>query len=71
MERVLPKILRGAIEDIYQTPFRILCNFGKQQLNKIKKRYCVRHNFIIVEYFTYKDQTTNYDKLNKIYNNSP
>ena len=37
MERVLPKILRGAIEDIYQIPLRLLGNFGKQQSNKIKK----------------------------------
>ena len=29
IERVLPKILRGAIEDVYQTPFRLLGNFGK------------------------------------------
>ena len=35
VERVLPKILRGAIEDVYQTSFRLLGNFGKQQLNKI------------------------------------
>ena len=34
IERVLPKILRGAIEDVYQTPFRLLGNFGKQQLKK-------------------------------------
>ena len=33
VERVLPKILRGAIE-----PFRLLRNFGKQQLNKIKRK---------------------------------
>ena len=38
MERVLPKILRGAIEDVYQTPFRLLGNFGKQQLNKLKRK---------------------------------
>ena len=31
-ERVLQKILRGAIEDMYQTPF------GKQQLNKLKNK---------------------------------
>ena len=24
MERVLPKTLRGTIEDVYQTPFRLL-----------------------------------------------
>ena len=37
MERILPKILREAIEGVYQTPFRLLGNFGKQQFNKIKK----------------------------------
>ena len=36
VERILPKILRGAIEDVYKTPFRLLGNFGKQQFNKIK-----------------------------------
>ena len=36
VEPVLTKILRGAIEDVYQTPFRLLRNFGKQQLNKLK-----------------------------------
>ena len=36
VEPVLPKILRGAIEDVYQTPFRLLRNFGKEQLNKLK-----------------------------------
>ena len=39
VERVLPKILRGAIEDVYQTPFRLLDNFVKQRLNKFKKIY--------------------------------
>ena len=29
VERVLPKILRGDIEDVYQTPFRLLVNLGK------------------------------------------
>ena len=38
IERVLPKILRGAIEDVYKTPFRLLGNFGKQQFNKIKRK---------------------------------
>ena len=38
IERVLPTILRGAIEDVYKTPFRLLGNFGKQQFNKIKKK---------------------------------
>ena len=37
VERVLPKILRGAIEDVCQTPFRLLANFRKQ-FNKIKTK---------------------------------
>ena len=38
VERVLPKILRGAIEDVYKTPFRLLGNFGKQQFQKVKRK---------------------------------
>ena len=38
IERVLPKVRREAIEDVYQTPFRLLGNFGKQQLNKLKRK---------------------------------
>ena len=38
VERVLPKILKGAIEDVYQTPFRMLGNFGKRLLNKLKRK---------------------------------
>ena len=37
IERVLPKVSRAAIKDVYQTPFRLLGNFGKQQLNKLKR----------------------------------
>ena len=37
-ECVLPKILRRTSEDVYQTPFRMLGNFGKQQLNKLKRK---------------------------------
>ena len=38
VERVLTKILRGAIKDVYQTPIWLLGNFGKQQFNKIKRK---------------------------------
>ena len=38
MEIVLSKILKGAIEDVYRTPFRLLGNFGKQQLDKLKQK---------------------------------
>ena len=30
VERILPKIIRGTMEDVYKTPFRLLGNFGKQ-----------------------------------------
>ena len=38
MEQVLPKILRGAIKDVYQRPSKLLGNFGKQQFNKTKRK---------------------------------
>ena len=37
-ERVLPNILCGVIEDVYQTTFRLLGKFVKQQFNKIKNK---------------------------------
>ena len=38
IERVTPKIIRGAIEEVYKTPFRLLGNLGKEQFQKIKRR---------------------------------
>ena len=38
VECVLSKILRGAIEDICQMPFRLLSKFGKQHFIKIRKK---------------------------------
>ena len=38
IERVLPKILREAIEDVYKMPFRLLGKFGKQQFKKLKQK---------------------------------
>ena len=38
VERIMPKIIRGAIEEVYKTPFRLLGNFGKTQFQKIKKK---------------------------------
>ena len=37
IERVLPKVFREAIGDVYQAPFGLLGNFGKQQLNKLNR----------------------------------
>ena len=39
VERILPKIIHGTIEDIYQTPFKLLENFGKKQFAKIKRQF--------------------------------
>ena len=38
IERVIPKIIRGAIEEVYKTPFRLLGNLGKKQFQKIKRK---------------------------------
>ena len=38
IERVAPKIIRGAIEEVYKTPFRLLGDLGKKQFQKIKRK---------------------------------
>ena len=34
IEQIAPKIIRGAIEDVYKTPFRLLGNLGKKIFKK-------------------------------------
>ena len=38
VECIAPKIIQGAIEEVYKTPFRLLGNLGKQQFQKIKRK---------------------------------
>ena len=38
MERIAPKIIKGAIEEVYKTPFRLLGNLRKKQFAKIKRK---------------------------------
>ena len=38
IERVAPKIISGANEEVYKTPFRMLGNLGKAQFQKIKRK---------------------------------
>ena len=38
IERVAPKIIRSAIEEVYKTPFRLLGNLVKRQFQKIKRK---------------------------------
>ena len=37
IERIAPKIIRAAIEEVYKTPFRLLGNLGKKQFQKFKR----------------------------------
>ena len=53
---VLPKVLRGVIEDVYQTPFRLLRNSGKQQLNKLKRKIYIKNTFIFLNYMYTKSK---------------
>ena len=36
LKEVRPQLLKGAIEDAYKTPFRLLGNFGKSKLAEAK-----------------------------------
>ena len=38
IEKIAPKIIRGAIEDVYWTPFRLLGNFGEKKSNQLKQK---------------------------------
>ena len=38
IERVAPKIIKGAIEEVHKTLFRLLGNLGKKQFQKIKSK---------------------------------
>ena len=38
IERVAPKIIKGAIEEVLKTLFRLLGNLGKKQFQKIKSK---------------------------------
>ena len=38
IERIAPKIIKGAIEEVYKTPFRLLGNLGKKHFQKIKRK---------------------------------
>ena len=38
IECVATKVIRGAIEEVYKIPFRLLGNLGKKQFQKIKRK---------------------------------
>ena len=35
---IAPQIIRGTIEDVYKTPFRLLGNFDKKKLAQLKRK---------------------------------
>ena len=37
LERIGPKIIRGAIEHLYKTPFHLLGKFGKRKLAQLRR----------------------------------
>ena len=38
VQKIVPQIIRGAIEDVYKTSFRLLGNFGKKKLAQLKRK---------------------------------
>ena len=38
VERIARKMIRGVIEEVYKTPFRMFGNFGKEPFQKIKRK---------------------------------
>ena len=38
VEKIALKTIRCAIENVYQTPFRLLVKFGKRKLNQLKQK---------------------------------
>ena len=38
VEKIAPKIIKGAIEEVYKKPFRLLGRFGKKQLYRIGRK---------------------------------
>ena len=38
IERIAPKTIRGAIEEFYKTPFRLLGSFDKRKLAQLKRK---------------------------------
>ena len=42
-----PKLIKGAIEDLYKTPFQLLGRFGRKKYEKLKSK--VMNKFIKVK----------------------
>ena len=38
IQRIVPGIIKGAIEEVYKTPFQLLGQFGTKKYKQIKKK---------------------------------
>ena len=38
IRNIAPQIIKGAIEDVYETPFRLLGQLGKQKFPQLKRK---------------------------------
>ena len=38
IQKIAPQIIRGAIEDVYKTSFRLLRELGKQIFSQLKRK---------------------------------
>ena len=57
IECVAPKIIRGAIEEVYKTPFRLLGNLGKQQFQKIKRELFKQYKNCQIKLFIFESRS--------------
>ena len=42
IQKIAPQIVRGAIEDVYKTPFRLLGNLGKKKFAQVKRTIWIK-----------------------------
>ena len=49
IQGVAPGIIKGAIEEVYKTPFQLLGQFGTKKYKQIKKKLFFKKNFFTNE----------------------
>ena len=42
IQKIAPQIIRGTIEDVYKTPFRLLGNLGKKKFAQLKRKIGIK-----------------------------
>ena len=56
IERILPKTLRGSIEDVYKIPLGYWVISGSNNSTKFKRKYCINILYFVI-FFIYNNQT--------------